>query len=175
LLSSGPRAGLGEITLPQRQAGSSIMPGKVNPIIPEAVNQAAFQVMSGDLAITLAAQSGQLELNAFMPLIAHHLLGNLELLANSARIFRELCIEGIVACEERCRQMLENSLVTVTALAPHIGYDLASHIARLAGASGRPIREVAARNSGLTAEELDKILNPLTMTSPGMVRLVGHS
>jgi aspartate ammonia-lyase len=175
LLSSGPRAGFGEIMLPERQAGSSIMPGKVNPIIPEAVNQAAFHVMAGDMAITLAAQSGQLELNAFMPLIAHHLLGNLELLTNSVRIFRQFCIVDIEAREEHCRQVLEKSLVTITALVPHIGYDQASQIAHIASESNLSIREIASQQSGLTMEEIDKILNPQTMTSPGIIRLSKRS
>jgi len=171
LLSSGPFAGLGEIRLPERQAGSSIMPGKVNPVIPEAVNQAAFQVIAGDVAITLAAQSGQLELNSFMPLIAHHLLGNLELLANSVRVFREFCVQGIAANEEQCRYLLENSLAAVTALVPYIGYDRASHLAHLVGKDRRSFEEIALAESGLTAEELTKILNPQLMTSPGVVRL----
>ena len=173
LLSSGPFAGLREITLPERQAGSSIMPGKVNPVIPEAVNQAAFHVIAGDVAITLAAQSGQLELNPFMPLIAHHLLGNLELLTNSVRIFREYCIQGIIANEEQCRALLANSLASVTALVPYLGYDLASHIAHLVGKDGRSLEEIVIAESELTSAELEKILNPKFMTSPGIVRLPG--
>ena len=171
LLSSGPFAGLGEISLPERQAGSSIMPGKVNPVIPEAVNQAAFHVIAGDVAITLAAQSGQLELNSFMPLIAHHLLGNLELLTNSVRVFRGYCIQGIVANEEQCRYLLSNSLASITALVPYIGYDRVSHIAHLVGKDGRSLEEIVVAESGLTSEELDKILNPKRMTSPGIARL----
>jgi len=171
LLSSGPFAGLGEISLPERQAGSSIMPGKVNPVIPEAVNQAAFHVFAGDVAITLAAQSGQLELNSFTPLIAHHLLGNLELLTNSVRVFREYCIRGIVANEEQCRYLLANSLASITALVPYIGYDRTSLIAHLFGKGGRSLEEIVIAESGLTSEELDKILNPKRMTSPGIVRL----
>ncbi len=171
LLSSGPFAGLGEISLPERQAGSSIMPGKVNPVIPEAVNQSAFHVIAGDVAITLAAQSGQLELNSFMPLIAHHLLGNMDLLTHSVHVFREYCIRGIKANAEQCRYLLANSLASITALVPHIGYDRASHIAHLVGKDGRSLEEIVMAESGLTAEELDKILNPNLMTSPGIVRI----
>ncbi|MDR3589268.1 MAG: aspartate ammonia-lyase [Negativicutes bacterium] len=168
LMSSGPLAGFGEIALPERQAGSSIMPGKVNPVIPEAVNQAAFHVMASDLAITLAAQSGQLELNSFLPLIAHHLLGSLEILTNTTKIFSELCIKDITAHPVRCRELLDGSLTTVTALVPHIGYDQASVIARSAVASGRTIREVVLAMELLTAQQLDMILNPQALTRPGI-------
>lgn len=169
LMASGPRAGLGEIQLPERQAGSSIMPGKVNPIIPEAVNQVAFHVMAADVAITMAAQSGQLELNAFLPLVAHHLLGSIEILTNCVQMFDELCIKGIVAVEGRCLELLENSLAAVTALVPHIGYDLATQIARTAVLSGKTVRETAVAMGVLTAEELTTILNPQAMTRPGIV------
>jgi len=168
LLSSGPQGGFGEIALPERQAGSSIMPGKVNPVIPEAVNQLAFHVMASDLAIALAAQSGQLELNAFLPLIAHHLLGSLEILTNGAKIFSEFCIKGITARRERCRELLDNSLVTVTALVPHIGYDQATAVARLALAEGRQVREVVLDMALLTADQLAVILDPQALTRPGI-------
>ncbi|MEN6565147.1 MAG: aspartate ammonia-lyase [Veillonellales bacterium] len=167
LLSSGPRAGFGEIRLPERQAGSSIMPGKVNPIIPEAVNQAAFQIMASDLAITLAAQAGQLELNAFLPLIAHHLLGSLELLVNSIDMFTKYCIKDIGAQSKQCRLSLENSLVAVTALTPHIGYDAATQIARDAVVSGKTVRQVVEAKRILTPQQLDGILDPQNMTRPG--------
>jgi len=168
LMSSGPRAGFGEIELPQRQAGSSIMPGKVNPVIAEAVNQLAFHVMSSDLAITLAAQSGQLELNAFLPLIAHHLLGGLELLANGVTMFTERCVRDITACQARCEKLLEASLVTVTAIVPHVGYEKATEVAKLAYASGRTVREIILEMDLLTAEQLDVILNPQALTRPGI-------
>lgn len=167
LLSSGPRAGFGEIRLPERQAGSSIMPGKVNPIIPEAVNQAAFQVMASDLAITLAAQAGQLELNAFLPLIAHHLLGSLELLVNCIDIFTKYCIQDIVAQSEQCRLSLDNSLAAVTALTPHIGYDAATKIARDAVLTGKTVRETVEEKNIVTPEQLEEILDPQNMTRPG--------
>jgi len=168
LLSSGPRAGFGEIVLPERQAGSSIMPGKVNPVIAEAVNQAAFHVMASDLAITLAAQSGQLELNAFLPLIAHHLLGGLEILANTAAVFTELCVKGITARPEHCRDLLESSLVNVAALLPHIGYAQATAVARAAQATGRPVRDIVREQGLVSTEDLDRILDPRALTRPGI-------
>ncbi len=168
LLSSGPRAGIGEIALPERQAGSSIMPGKVNPVIPEAVNQAAFHVMASDMAITLAAQAGQLELNAFQPLIAHHLLGGMELLTNAINMFHELCIQGIVARTDHCRQLLDGSMVAVTALVPYIGYDRAVAVARETYASGRSVREVVREMGILDDKAMDAIFEPGALTGPGI-------
>lgn len=168
LMSSGPRAGLGEIFLPEKQAGSSIMPGKVNPVIAEAVNQAAFHVMAADLAITLAAQSGQLELNPFLPLIAHHLLGSLETLTNCVAMFTEQCVRGIAADEARCRQLLDASLTVVTALVPHIGYEQATRVARECAAAGKTVRE-AVRELGLLPDGyLDGLLEPRGLTRPGI-------
>ncbi|MDF2501461.1 MAG: aspA [Anaerosporomusa subterranea] len=167
LLASGPYAGLGEIRLPEKQAGSSIMPGKVNPVIPEAVNQAAFHVMASDMAITLAAQAGQLELNAFLPLLAHHLLGSIGILTNAAKSLAFSCIQGISACPERCQALLLGSGATATALAPHIGYDRATELARMAYHSGRTIEKIALEENILTAEELAAILRPQAMTRPG--------
>lgn len=168
LMSSGPRAGLAEIKLPERQAGSSIMPGKVNPVIPEAVNQAAFHVMAADLAVTLAAQAGQLELNAFLPLVAHHLLGSLEIMTKCVKMFTDFCIAGIEAKVEECREMLDESLAAVTALVPHIGYEAATQVARIAYSSGRSIREVVIDLNLLGERELDIVLNPREMTRPGI-------
>ncbi|MBP2663060.1 MAG: aspA [Firmicutes bacterium] len=168
LMSSGPRAGLGEIRLPERQAGSSIMPGKVNPIIPEAVNQVAFHVMASDMAIAMAAQSGQLELNAFMPLIAHHLLESLALLTNAIKILNEFCIQGITADRDRCTALLNHSQVSVTALVPHIGYDLASQVARSAMEQNITVKEAALQLSVLPEDRLDAALNPRAMTRPGI-------
>ena len=168
LMSSGPRAGLGEIRLPERQAGSSIMPGKVNPIIPEAVNQVAFHVMASDMAIAMAAQSGQLELNAFMPLIAHHLLESLAVLTNAIKILNEFCIQGITADCDRCTALLNHSQVSVTALVPHIGYDLASKVARSAMEQNISVREAALQLSVLPEDRLDAALNPRAMTRPGI-------
>lgn len=168
LLASGPRAGLGEIVLPERQAGSSIMPGKVNPVIAEAVNQAAFHVFASDMAVTLAAQSGQLELNAFLPLIAHHLLGAMELLANSVTMFDTLCVKGIVARPERCRELLDGSMTAVTALVPHIGYEQATQVAREAYITGRPVRNLVLERGLLDAASLDAIFEPGALTRPGI-------
>lgn len=168
LMSSGPRTGFGELSLPERQAGSSIMPGKVNPIIPEAVNQAAFHVMAADMAIAMAAQSGQLELNAFMPLIAHHLLDSLKILTNAVHILNEFCIQGITANAERCRELLQTSQVSVTALVPHIGYDLASQVARQANEQNMTVRAAALALAVLPEDKLDAILDPRAMTRPGI-------
>ena len=167
LLASGPRAGLGEIVLPEKQAGSSIMPGKVNPIIPEAINQLAFHVMAADMAIALAAQSGQLELNAFLPLIAHHLLGSLELLGNGVEMFREHCIIGIQANADHCRRQLEDSLATVTALVPRLGYDVVTKIARQAYEQGISVAAAVQDQKLLDAAELEAVLDPRQMTRPG--------
>ncbi|BCW99924.1 MAG: aspartate ammonia-lyase [Armatimonadota bacterium] len=168
LLSSGPRAGFAEIRLPELQAGSSIMPGKVNPVVPEAVTQAAFQIQACDLAVTLAAQSGQLELNAFLPCIAHNLLKSFDLLRGAANLLATKCVAGIEADEQRCRQLAENSLGLATALVGHIGYEKATAIAREALASGRTVREVALETGLLSAEDLDVILSAGEMTRPGV-------
>ncbi|HWR39216.1 MAG TPA: aspartate ammonia-lyase [Patescibacteria group bacterium] len=167
LMSSGPRAGFCEIRLPERQAGSSIMPGKVNPIIPEAVNQLSFHVMAADMAITIAAQSGQLELNAFLPLVAHHLLGCLEMLTNGVNQLNEHCIAGIEANETHCRQQLEESLATVTALVPRLGYDLATQIARAAFEQNISVAAALKNCQVLNDDELELLLNPRQMTRPG--------
>jgi aspartate ammonia-lyase len=168
LMSSGPRAGLGEINLPERQAGSTIMPGKVNPIIPEAASQVAFQVMSNDLAITLGAQAGQLELNAMMPLIAHNLLQSLTILHNGIHMLNDACLRGITANAERCKSMVENSYGLITALAPHIGYDIASDVAKTVASTGKTVRELVLERRLMTEAELDIVLNPWEMTKPGI-------
>lgn len=168
LLSSGPRAGLGEIILPPVQSGSSIMPGKVNPVIAEAVNQAAFQVMANDFAITVAAQSGQLELNAFLPLIAKNLLEMLDLLKNVLDILIERCINGIQADRNRCSELVEQSLVAVTALVDHIGYDKASAIAKKCLATHKTVRELVQEESLIDEGKLDAVLSAEAMTSPGI-------
>jgi len=168
LLSSGPRAGINEIDLPALQAGSSIMPGKVNPVATEAVTQAAFQIMANDLAITLAASSGQLELNAFVPLMAHNLFQSLELLTNASDLLSERCIPGITANEDRCRELLESGFTLVTALSPYIGYEAASKLACDARQSGRTIRETALSEGLFTSEQLDAILTAEEMTRPGI-------
>ncbi|KPU27203.1 aspartate ammonia-lyase [Caloranaerobacter sp. TR13] len=168
LLNSGPKGGLGEIELPMMQAGSSIMPGKVNPVIPEMVAQVAMKVIANDYAITMASSSGQLELNAFVPLIAESLLESLELLNDAVILFREKCIEGIKVNEKRCMENLEKSTALVTALVHHIGYDKASEIAKKALKNDKTIREVLREENILTEEEIDKILNPYQVTKPGI-------
>jgi len=170
-LSSGPRAGIGEIKLPALQAGSSIMPGKVNPVVTEAVSQAAFQIMANDQAITLAAMSGQLELNAFLPMLSHNLFGSLHLLSAAAQLLGEKCIKGIVADEERCSQLVEHSFAMLTALSPYIGYEAASEIAKEAGDNSRTIREIALEKGYFTREQLDVILTAVEMTKPGIAGL----
>lgn len=168
LLSSGPRAGFGEIRLPELQAGSSIMPGKVNPVMTEAVTQVAYQVMANDLAITLAAQAGQLELNAFLPLIAHNLFQQLDLLHAVIPVFIAQCISGITVNEEHCRRQVEGHAGLAVALAPYLGYEVASEVAREAHQSGRPVKEIILERDLLTEEELQLVMAPEEMTKPGI-------
>ena len=159
LLSSGPEAGLGEIHLPQRQAGSSIMPGKVNPVIPEAVTQAALLVMGYDQVIAAASAAGSLELNAFMPLIAMCLLESLDLLTQANRILRSECVEGITADEQRCRAHVEASTALATALVPELGYEAASALVQRAVQAGRSVREQVLAEGSLSGEQLDELLS----------------
>ena len=168
LMASGPRAGLKEINLPPLQPGSSIMPGKVNPVMPEVVNQVAFQVQGNDFTIALACGAGQLELNVMEPVIVFNLLQSLDILRNVMKVFRERCVVGITANQERCESMVENSVGVITAINPHVGYDVASMVAKEAIASGRSVRSIVLEKGVLTAEELDTILNPHEMTKPGI-------
>ena len=163
LLSSGPRGGFGEITLPSMQPGSSIMPGKVNPVIPESLNQVCFQVIGNDLTVTMAAASGQLQLNAFEPLIAYNILNSLNLLTNAMRNFASRCVCGIEANVEVCLQHVSNSSGLATALVPSIGYEKAAEIARTAMVTGRPVADTAIQ-FGIDAELLDTIIDPLAMS-----------
>jgi fumarate hydratase class II len=167
LLSSGPRCGIGEITLPALQPGSSIMPGKVNPVIPEAVCQVAAQVIGNDVAITVGGQSGLLELNVMMPMMADNLLESIELLANGSLLLARRCVTGIVANRERCRRFIEDSLALTTALAPRLGYDEAARLAKIAHEQGRTVREVVGREAALPADELERLLDPERMTRGG--------
>ena len=164
LLSSGPRAGLGEINLPAMQPGSSIMPGKVNPVIPEVVNQVCFDVIGGDVTVTLAAEAGQLQLNVFEPVIAYRLLRSIETLRNACVILREKCVEGITANPARMRHFVEHSIGIVTALVPTLGYETASAIAKEALEGGRGVYELVLERKLLSREALDKLLNPDSMT-----------
>ncbi|MES2524127.1 MAG: aspartate ammonia-lyase [Gemmatimonadota bacterium] len=166
LLSSGPRAGFGEINLPPMQPGSSIMPGKVNPVIPEVVNQVCFDVIGGDVTITMAAEGGQLQLNAFEPVIAFRLLHGLDMMRNACAVLRERCVTGITANADRMRYFVENSIGIVTALVPVIGYELSTDIAKVALESGRGVFDVVLERGILTREQLDDILNPAAMTAP---------
>ena len=160
LLNSGPRAGLGEIRLPAVQAGSSIMPGKVNPVIPEVVNQIAYQVIGNDLTVTLAAEAGQLQLNAMEPVIILNILQSMRMLMRGMKVLRERCVLGIEADRERCRELLEGSLVTATALNPFIGYDEASRVAKIALKTRRSIRDVALAEGLMTEAELAEAFSP---------------
>jgi aspartate ammonia-lyase len=160
MLSSGPRGGLGEIALPPMQPGSSIMPGKVNPVIPEVVNQVCFQVIGNDLAVTMAAEGGQLQLNAFEPLIAHNLLGSMSLLTNAVQVFKDRCVVGIEARPAECARHLDASVGTVTALVPVIGYERAAALAKEALATGQTIRALARQTLNISDEMLDTLLNP---------------
>lgn len=167
LLASGPDAGIGELRLPPRQAGSSIMPGKVNPVIPEAVSQAAMAVMANDQAITMASSLGNLELNAFLPLIADSLLGSLDLLANACSIFRRLCVAGLEADEERCRRHVDGATATLTALVDRIGYSAAQEVAVEAAATGAGVRRVVIERGSLTAEDFDEMVSAESVTKLG--------
>jgi aspartate ammonia-lyase len=168
LLASGPKAGLMELMLPEVQAGSSIMPGKVNPVVCEAVGQAAMLTLAYDTAIGQAAFSGQLELNAFLPLVAEALLAGLSLLQKTDEMFRKRCIEGIQVNREVCREQVERSWATVTALVPRLGYETATEIARQVKESGKTVSQVVLEKGYLDKESLDKLLSPYAMTTLGV-------
>ncbi|WP_347309943.1 aspartate ammonia-lyase [Defluviimonas sp. SAOS-178_SWC] len=163
LLSSGPRAGLGEIHLPAVQAGSSIMPGKVNPVIPEMVNQVAYQVIGNDLTVTLAAEAGQLQLNAMEPVLIFNVLQSIRMLTHAFEVLTDRCISGIEADAARCEELLAGSFVLATALVPFVGYEKAAMIAKLARSSGRSIAEVAVESGVLSAEDIVRTLTPANM------------
>jgi aspartate ammonia-lyase len=167
LLSSGPDAGFGEIRLPARQAGSSIMPGKVNPVIPEAVTQAAIVVMANDQAIAQSCAMGNLELNAFLPLVADALLENLRLLSNACRIFREHCVIGIEADENRCRNHVDGATATLTAMIEVLGYEKAQALAARARGEGKTIREIVTEAGGLSPEQFDRLVSPESVVRLG--------
>jgi aspartate ammonia-lyase len=166
LLSSGPRAGLGEINLPPMQAGSSIMPGKVNPVIPEVVNQIAFEVIGNDVTVSFAAEAGQLQLNAFEPIIAHSLFKSVTHLRNGCLTLAERCVKGITANEARLRASVENSIGIVTALNPYIGYANATSVAMEAHASGGRVYDIVLERGLLSEQQLDEILKPEVLTQP---------
>ena len=166
IMASGPRVGLAEIQLPARQPGSSIMPGKVNPVMAEVINQVAFQVIGNDHTICLASEAGQLELNVMEPVLVFNLIQSISIMNNAFRVFREYCIEGITANEELLKEYVERSVGIITAVNPHIGYEAASRIAREAIATGKSVRELCLEHGVLTEEGLDIILDPYEMTHP---------
>jgi fumarate hydratase class II len=168
LLASGPRCGLGELQVPEVQPGSSIMPGKVNPVIIESLLQVAVQVVGNDLAVALGGQAGILELNVMLPVICRNLLESIELLKNGIANFTERCLKGLAANKARCRELVEESLALCTALAPEIGYDRAAKLARAAYESGKPVREVVLSAGLLPREKLESLLNVEEMTRPGV-------
>ena len=168
LLSSGPRAGFGEINLPAKQNGSSIMPGKVNPVIPEVVNQVAFNVIGNDVTITMAAEAGQLELNAFEPIIFYCLFQSIDTLGYAVQTFVDNCVTGITANETRCRYFVENSVGIITAICPYVGYQKAAEVAKEAIKTGESVRELIIKKGLLTEEKMNEILDPVQMTEPGI-------
>ncbi|MBV8522763.1 MAG: aspartate ammonia-lyase [Acetobacteraceae bacterium] len=166
LLSSGPRAGLGEINLPAVQAGSSIMPGKVNPVIPEVVNQIAFEVIGNDVTVSFAAEAGQLQLNAFEPIIAHSLFKSITHLRQGCLTLEECCVRGITANREHLRRSVDHSIGIVTALNPYIGYENATSVAQEAHQTGRGVRDIVLERKLLSKERLDELLRPEILTKP---------
>ena len=168
LMSSGPRAGFGEINLPAKQNGSSIMPGKVNPVIPEVVNQVAFNIIGNDMTSTMAAEAGQLELNAFEPIIFYCMFQSIDTLGYAVETLVDNCIVGITANEERCRQLVENSVGIITAICPHVGYEKTADIAKKAINSNESVRSLILKENIMDEEELSRILDPIHMTEPGI-------
>ncbi|MBI9081380.1 MAG: aspartate ammonia-lyase [Pseudodesulfovibrio sp.] len=170
LLSSGPRCGLNEINLPPMQPGSSIMPGKVNPVIPEVVNQVAFAVVGNDVTVSMASEAGQLELNVMEPVIAYSLFQSVNMLQRACRTLADKCVSGITANRERCRELVENSIGLVTALNPYIGYEKSSEIAKEAMKSGGSVYDIVLEKGYLSKEELEDILKPENMVKPRYVK-----
>ncbi|MGB6329172.1 MAG: aspartate ammonia-lyase [Halarcobacter sp.] len=169
LLSSGPRTGFNEINLPAMQPGSSIMPGKVNPVIPEVVNQVAFQVIGADVTITMASEGGQLQLNVFEPVIAYNLFNSINMMKNAVETLSIKCVDGITANKERCEELVLHSIGLVTALNPTIGYENSTSVAKEALDSGRSVYEIVLERELLTKEELDELIKPENMIQPRMV------
>ena len=168
-LGSGPTAGLGELRLPDLQPGSSIMPGKVNPVMSEMVMQVAAQVVGNDATITWSAANGNFELNVMMPVLSHNLSESIAVLANAARVFAERCVEGLEANEERARELVERNVIVVTALNPHIGYDAGAKVAKEALATGKSVREIVLEHGLMTAADLDRALDLKKMTEGGVL------
>ena len=168
LMSSGPRCGFEEINLPPKQNGSSIMPGKVNPVIPEVVNQVAFNIIGNDVTITMAAEAGQLELNAFEPIVFYCMFQSIDTLRYAVETFVDNCISGITANETRCRYLVENSVGIITAICPHVGYQKAADLAKKALKTGESVKDLILAEGLLTEEELEIILDPVQLTEPGI-------
>lgn len=168
LMASGPRAGLNEIVLPARQPGSSIMPGKVNPVMAEVMNQVAFQVIGNDATITAASEAGQFELNVMEPVLFFNLIQSISIMNNVFKAFTENCLKGIQANKERMKEYVEKSIGIITAINPHVGYETASKLAREAFLTGESIRSLCIKYNVLSEEELNRILNPIEMTHPGI-------
>ena len=168
LMSFGPRTGLSEINLPARQNGSSIMPGKINPVIPEVVSQVVYLIIGHDYTITMAAEAGQLELNAFEPIIFYCMFQSIDTLGYAVETLVDNCIVGITANEERCRQLVENSVGIITAICPHVGYEKTADIAKKAINSNESVRSLILKENIMDEEELSRILDPIHMTEPGI-------
>ena len=168
LMSSGPRAGFNEINLPAKQNGSSIMPGKVNPVIPEVVNQVAFNIIGNDVTITMAAEAGQLELNAFEPIVFYCMFQSIDTLAYAVQTFIDNCVLGITANQTRCRYLVENSVGIISAICPHVGYQKAADIAKKALKTGESVRNLILQEGIMSEEDLEGILDPIHMTEPGI-------
>lgn len=170
MMASGPRCGFGEINLPSRQPGSSIMPGKVNPVMAEVLNQSAFAVVGNDLTISMASEAGQFELNVMEPVIIFKLLESVKIMTNVFTVFREYCVTGITANKERLENYVNNSVGIITAINPHVGYEVAAGIAKEAISTGRPVRDIVLERQVLSESELDRILDPFKMTAPGIAQ-----
>ncbi|MBC8590841.1 aspartate ammonia-lyase [Wansuia hejianensis] len=168
LMASGPRCGFGELNLPPKQAGSSIMPGKVNPVIAEVMSQVAFNIIGNDMTVTMAAEAGQLELNVFEPVLLYNLYESIETLGNGVATFRENLVVGVKANVERCKQLVDGSVGPITAIVPHVGYKNAAKVAKIAIETGEPVRELVIKEGLLTEEKLNEILDPFAMTEPGI-------
>lgn len=168
LMASGPRCGLNELFLPARQPGSSIMPGKVNPVMAEVVNQVAFQVAGNDLTVSMGCEAGQFELNVMEPVVAYNIIQSISMMTNAFRVFRQYLLKDLKANIERMKEYVDNSVGVITALNPHIGYKTAARIAKEAIDTGKPVRDLILRDKLLKPEELDIILNPVEMTTPGI-------
>ncbi|MCP4369780.1 MAG: aspartate ammonia-lyase [Deltaproteobacteria bacterium] len=170
LLSSGPKTGFAEITLPPVQPGSSIMPGKVNPVMAEMLNMVCFSILGNDLTVTMASQAGQFELNVMMPVMQYKLLDSISILTNSLKVFTDKCVKGILVNEDRCYEYAINSMAIVTALNPYIGYSKAAEIAKESLVTGKPIKEIVLEKNLMSEERLDKLLSPISMTKPGFIK-----